>query len=637
VHAAQPTRFATEHAEPFLSVGCGRAHTVLLGASGLLLGCGLRACLCGAPAWRPHPTSVDWLERSRRGGSAPCAGTEDASSAQGTAECQHLPADLRGGGGGAIDSATAVACGGAHTLVLTDAGQLFSFGQGASGQLGRPAGGSSAGRALRVGGPFASRVVVAAWCSASDTSFAKTDDGAVFIWGAALGLGPDATRPAADPPAPYAASSPCSSASSTDTFGTPTEMVALRGLDVVCVSASASHALALSRGGDLYGFGASEALALLQTTPLAHPTAHALFSRKAVARVACGGGPHTLALLAHDTAGGHGGGVVAWGRNVKGELGSARAGGAPRLVGLEVLAAGLVLVDVAAGGHFSLACGRDADQLFGWGATEAGQLGPEHEGRRSSVADPDGVAWAPLRLPPLCDESDRASASVLRLAAGALGAAAIVSSSGPGGACTVWAWGGGAGRPAPVRSGSLEGATVVAIACGQRTFAAIDDAARVHFWGATTLPHSSSLSRASAAASIAPPARVPIESFLLAEPGDTGWDLARATRLCWCGRRLLVLVEAQVDLHKILSHFKALLWESIVLLLPHPTYKAYAIAILLHDHCAINAPPPTPPLWFRQARVPAGARRCSSGAAGGSRGWRAASTRRSRTSARAAT
>jgi len=37
-------------------------------------------------------------------------------------------------------------------------------------------------------------------------------------------------------------------------------------------------------------------------------------------------------------------------------------------------------------------------------------------------------------------------------------------------------------------------------------------------------------------------------------------------------------------------------WESIILLLTPPTCKAYPTAILLHDHCAIHAPPPTPPL-----------------------------------------
>ena len=50
-----------------------------------------------------------------------------------------------------------------------------------------------------------------------------------------------------------------------------------------------------------------------------------------------------------------------------------------------------------------------------------------------------------------------------------------------------------------------------------------------------------------------------------------------------------------LSLYKILLHFKALLWESIILLLPPPTCKAYPLAILLHGHCTIYAPLPTPP------------------------------------------
>ena len=48
-------------------------------------------------------------------------------------------------------------------------------------------------------------------------------------------------------------------------------------------------------------------------------------------------------------------------------------------------------------------------------------------------------------------------------------------------------------------------------------------------------------------------------------------------------------------LYKILFHFKALSSESIILLLPHSTCKAYPIALLLHDHWAIYAPITTPP------------------------------------------
>jgi len=62
-------------------------------------------------------------------------------------------------------------------------------------------------------------------------------------------------------------------------------------------------------------------------------------------------------------------------------------------------------------------------------------------------------------------------------------------------------------------------------------------------------------------------------------------------------------------------YFKALLWESISLLCPPPTCKAYdPIAILMHGHCAIYPPPPpTPPhgmpytiqYWQCQYRVKA--------------------------------
>ena len=50
------------------------------------------------------------------------------------------------------------------------------------------------------------------------------------------------------------------------------------------------------------------------------------------------------------------------------------------------------------------------------------------------------------------------------------------------------------------------------------------------------------------------------------------------------------------SLYKIMFHDNALSWESIILSMPPRNCKAYSIAILLHDHCAIQAPPPPPPL-----------------------------------------
>ena len=51
----------------------------------------------------------------------------------------------------------------------------------------------------------------------------------------------------------------------------------------------------------------------------------------------------------------------------------------------------------------------------------------------------------------------------------------------------------------------------------------------------------------------------------------------------------------RVSLYKILFHcIKALLWESIILVCPPPSScTTYAIAILLHAHCAIYALPST--------------------------------------------
>jgi len=60
-------------------------------------------------------------------------------------------------------------------------------------------------------------------------------------------------------------------------------------------------------------------------------------------------------------------------------------------------------------------------------------------------------------------------------------------------------------------------------------------------------------------------------------------------------RRVLGL--PQVRLYKILFHFKALLWESIILFMPPTTCKAYPIAKPSHDHCSICAPPPTSPFY----------------------------------------
>jgi len=52
-----------------------------------------------------------------------------------------------------------------------------------------------------------------------------------------------------------------------------------------------------------------------------------------------------------------------------------------------------------------------------------------------------------------------------------------------------------------------------------------------------------------------------------------------------------------LGLHKILFHFAAFMWDSILPSLPPPTCIARTIAILLHVYCARYDAPPTPPLY----------------------------------------
>ena len=51
--------------------------------------------------------------------------------------------------------------------------------------------------------------------------------------------------------------------------------------------------------------------------------------------------------------------------------------------------------------------------------------------------------------------------------------------------------------------------------------------------------------------------------------------------------------DPHLGLYHILFHFKACMWESIILLLPPPTCISRTIAILLHVYCAMHDAPPT--------------------------------------------
>ena len=186
-----------------LAIACGGCHTVVVASSGELLGCGPRALLAlpTSGAADVQPTLID------------IAGPWQAEA----------EADAESGG------LVGVACGRAHTLALSAAGRVYSFGEGARGQLGHGGGGRGGGRPMRVGGALVAAAIDRVWASAGcDASFARgSADGETrsYAWGALPAGEGDAALAAAE------------------------EIAELRGLETLSIHAASSHCVALLSSG----------------------------------------------------------------------------------------------------------------------------------------------------------------------------------------------------------------------------------------------------------------------------------------------------------------------------------------------------------------------------------------------------
>lgn len=145
------------------------------------------------------------------------------------------------------------------------------------------------------------------------------------------------------------------------------------------VTAGGSHTCATDANGVLcWGSNASGQLGSPAQSPAVYPTRVALAAVTALAA----GGAHTCALTTT-------GAVYCWGSNSNGQLGRGTLGGtsaAPTLV-----SGGLTFVSISAGGSHT--CGVTADgSLFCWGANGLGQLG---DGTLIDRASPTRVTEAP--------------------------------------------------------------------------------------------------------------------------------------------------------------------------------------------------------------------------------------------------
>ena len=262
--------------------------------------------------------------------------------------------------------AVRVRAGASFSAVVTDQGEVLTFGANDFGQCGQ-----GEGAPLEVRRPRAVRSVPAVCDVACGSEHMLLLDrgAAVHACGqgahGALGLG-DVTSRAA-----------------------PEKLRALAGSGVRQVACGDAHSAALTFGGKVLAWGQRRHGAL--GLPLAAGAAVMIPRRvpglAGVVALACGG-THTLALLAD-------GGVLAWGRGDEGALGVA-AGAADRHAPSPVaLPAGARCVAVAAGSAHSLAL-LDDGRVFSWGSARCGQLGASDP----QLALVDAPTPALVALPP---------------------------------------------------------------------------------------------------------------------------------------------------------------------------------------------------------------------------------------------
>ncbi|XP_064190725.1 probable E3 ubiquitin-protein ligase HERC3 isoform X1 [Anguilla rostrata] len=297
-------------------VACGRHHSLFLLHDGSVYTCGSNSC--------------GQLGTDKPGGTPELVGALDAQKISGVAcgQAHSVAVNELGqvftwgaGGGGQLGLGTAeeavriprlikklcehrisqVMCGNQHCIALSKDGQLFTWGQNSSGQLGlgkgRPC--SLSPQPLK----SLSGIPLAQITAGGDHSFALSLSGAVFGWGknsaGQLGLNDEQDR------------------------AVPCHIKFLRTQKVVYISCGEEHTAALTKDGGLFTFGDGS------QGQLGHDsTNNELLPRRVlelmgseVSQIACGR-QHTLAFVPSS------GLVYAFGCNSKGQLGTGTKGNA---------------------------------------------------------------------------------------------------------------------------------------------------------------------------------------------------------------------------------------------------------------------------------------------------------------------
>eukprot|EP00448_Togula_jolla_P009877 CAMPEP_0170603602 /NCGR_PEP_ID=MMETSP0224-20130122/18997_1 /TAXON_ID=285029 /ORGANISM="Togula jolla, Strain CCCM 725" /LENGTH=1011 /DNA_ID=CAMNT_0010928489 /DNA_START=44 /DNA_END=3076 /DNA_ORIENTATION=+ len=281
----QPSPRIVEHLRPHAvaTIACGKAHTIAVSERGRMYTWGAGACgQLGHPDTSSFPSDEDGYP------------------------FQPVPREVEQLRDQRI---TSTACGDVHTLALTSAGHVFSFGGGSYGQLGMKDVGAMPVDAdncpymptpHRVSGMEG----IARLACGDSHSLTSDRDGRLFCWGAnscgQLGItNPDDPRIRKDPDGiPH--------------MPTPALLDALADQRIIDIACGEAHSLAVSASGNLYSWGACSCgqlgLGGCEGMPVDSdgypyqpiPTlVTAGFQGKAVLKVACGG-VHNLAVTEPD-------------------------------------------------------------------------------------------------------------------------------------------------------------------------------------------------------------------------------------------------------------------------------------------------------------------------------------------------
>lgn len=328
--------------------------------------------------------SKRWLSNGSKGGSnrrfAALWGNGDYGRlGLGNLNSQWKPAICPVFDGVNYDSPISIACGGAHTLFLTEKGRVYATGLNDFGQLGIPSEKSHILEPLEISGIPNEVIKISAGYR---HSAAITVDGELYMWGSnscgQLGLGRSANN----------------------LVSKPSRVDYLAEFSIKMVALGSEHSIALTDEGDVLSWGAggsgrlghghqSSILEFFKNSSEYTPRLIKKFEGSEIRKIAAG--------LLHSACINEQGAVFIFGERTMGRLGF---GGTKDATSPSVISELPFSQEVACGGYHTCVVTSDGD-LYSWGSNENGCLGL---GCIDMVRTPEKVEGPLLKLP-VCEVS----------------------------------------------------------------------------------------------------------------------------------------------------------------------------------------------------------------------------------------